>query len=183
MCRPSLIARFLSPLVATGGARVPCAPVRKTGDPISRLRSAIDCLPIRTREAMLEGIRSNPIVVGAYTDDRGGICPMLAAHRHGGRTTLLAFARSWDGFARARGVRRASRRELAVLEAQLTASLLNAEDVDLKAAIADHEALKRRHAADEAERTYPEIPARRLRPRRGDAEGALALLQRELAKT
>jgi hypothetical protein len=157
--------------------------MRRDHDAITELRRAIDCLPVRTREAMLEGIRANPIVVGAYTDDRGGICPMLAAHRHGGRTTLLAFARSWDGFARARGVRRASRRELAVLEAQLTASLLNAEDVDLKAAIADHEALKQRHAAAEPERTFPEISARRLRPRRRDAERALARVQRELAKT
>jgi DNA-binding helix-hairpin-helix protein with protein kinase domain len=126
---------------------------------------------------MLEGIRSNPIVVGAYTDDQGGICPMLAAHRNGGRTTYLAFARSWDRFARARGVRRATRRELAVLEAQLTASLLGSEDVDLRAAIADHEALKQRR-----DQTFPEITARRLRPRRKDAEGALARLEQELAR-
>jgi hypothetical protein len=154
--------------------------MRRDHDAITDLRRAIDCLPVRTREAMLEGIGSNPIVVGAYTDDRGGICPMLAAHRHGGRTTLLAFARSWDGFARARGVRRATRRELAVLEAQLTASLLAAEDVDLKAAIADHQALKRRHAQAD-DRTFPEITARRLRPRRKDAERALARFERELA--
>ena len=133
-------------------------------DPITDLRRAIDRLPVRTREAMLEGIRSNPIVVGAYTDNRGGICPMLAAHRHGGRTTLLAFARSWDAFASPRKVRRASKRELAVLEAELVASLLRAEeDVDLKAAIADHEALKLAHAQQEQERTFPEIKARRLR--------------------
>jgi hypothetical protein len=149
-------------------------------DAITDLRRAIDSLPLRTREAMLEGIRSNPIVVGAYTDDHGGICPMLAAHRHGGRTTLLAFARSWDRFARARGVRRATRRELSVLEAQLTASLLAADDVDLKAAIADHQALKRRHA--DTDRAFPEITARRLRPRRKDAERALARLERELAR-
>jgi hypothetical protein len=143
-------------------------------DAITDLRRAIDSLPIRTREAMLEGIRSNPIVVGAYTDDRGGICPMLAAHRHGGRTTLLAFARSWDRFARARTVRRATRRELAVLEAQLSESLLMAgPEVDLKAAIADHEALKRRH-----DREFPEIRAARLKPR--DARRALARLEREL---
>jgi len=146
-------------------------------DAITDLRRAIDSLPVRTREAMLEGIRSNPIVVGAYTDNHGGICPMLAAHRHGGRTTLLAFARSWDRFARARGVRRATRRELTVLEAQLTASLLTSDDVDLKAAIADHEALKRRH-----EQVFPEITARRLRPRRKDAERALARLERELSR-
>src|SRR3954463_3194788 len=110
--------------------------MRRDHDAITELRRAIDCLPVRTREAMLEGIRENPIVVGAYTDDRGGICPMLAAHRPGGRPPLLAFPRSWDSFPRARGVRRATRRELHVLEAQLTASLLEAApDVDLKAAI------------------------------------------------
>ena len=78
---------------------------------------------------------------GDYTDDEGGICPMLAAHRHGGRTTLLAFARSWDAFAGSRRVRRASRRELAVLERELTASLQTPGDVDLRAAIAEHEAV------------------------------------------
>ena len=161
----------------SGAEPPPTVAIAMPRDAITDLRRAIDSLPVRTREAMLDGIRSNPIVVGAYTDDNGGICPMLAAHRHGGRTTLLAFARSWDRFARARGVRRASRRELAVLQAQLTASLMAAEDVDLKAAIADHEALKRRHAQE-----VPEITARRLRPRRKDAERALARLERELAR-
>jgi hypothetical protein len=42
---------------------------------------------------MLDGIRSSPIVVGAYTDGRGGVCPMLAAHRRGGRTSFVSFAR------------------------------------------------------------------------------------------
>ena len=153
--------------------------MRRDHDAITELRRAIDCLPVRTREAMLDGIRSNPIVVGAYTDNDGGICPMLAAHRHGGRTTLLAFARSWDGFARARGVRRATRRELAVLEAQLTASLMAHEDVDLRAAIADHQALKQRNARQ----TFPEIKARRLRPRRRDAERALQRVEHELARS
>ena len=131
---------------------------------------------------MLAGIRSNPIVVGAYTDDRGGICPMLAAHRNGGRTTLLAFARSWDAFARARAgrVRRATRRELTVLESQLTSSLLASEHSDLRGAIADHEALKRRAAeapqpADD-KRMFVDIRAHRLRPRHADAERALARL-------
>jgi hypothetical protein len=38
---------------------------------------------------MLDGIKRNPIIVGAYaaTD---GICPMLAAHRGGGRTSFIA---------------------------------------------------------------------------------------------
>src|SRR3954451_8572604 len=112
----------------------------------AELRQAIDCLPERTRRAMLEGIDSNQIVVGAYTDDRGGICPMLAAHRHGGRTTLLAFARSWDRCAGARRARRASRRERAVLEQPLVASLGEPPASDLGAAITEHQALRRRTA-------------------------------------
>ncbi len=168
--------------------------MRASSDPISDLRNAIDRLPTRTREAMLEGIRANPIVAGAYTDNEGGICPMLAAHRHGGRTTLLAFARSWDAFAATGRVRRATKRELRILEGQLQASLLKeAGWVDLGTAIADHEALKARHeaaVAAAASETLPqEIEARRLtpgrvrnlRPRR-DARRALRRLDRELQK-
>jgi hypothetical protein len=55
--------------------------------PIEDLRLAIDCLPVRTRRAMLEGIRRNEIIVGAYADRAGGVCPMLAAHRCGERTS------------------------------------------------------------------------------------------------
>ena len=62
--------------------------------PIEDLRTAIDCMPARTREAMLEGVRSNEIIVGAYVDRRGGVCPMLAAHRCGGRTSFVSFARA-----------------------------------------------------------------------------------------
>ena len=108
-------------------------------DPISQLETAIECLPRATREAMLDGIRTRPIIAGAYTDNRGGICPMLAAHRGGGRTSLLSFARSWDAFARAKRARRATRRELRVLEDLLVASL--AAEVDLGAAIAAHREL------------------------------------------
>jgi hypothetical protein len=62
------------------------------------LRRAIEGLPVHTRRAMVIGIDSNRIIVGAYVDDRGGICPMLAAHRSGGRTCFAAFARAWDDF-------------------------------------------------------------------------------------
>src|SRR5215217_2652751 len=88
------------------------------------LRQAVDCLPERTREAMLEGIDSNPIIVGAYTDRRGGVCPMLAAHRHGGRTSLASFAHAWDRYTGARRrPRPASDRELHTLTAMLEASI------------------------------------------------------------
>ncbi len=103
---------------------------------------------------MLEGIRTHTIVAGAYTDGRGGICPMLAAHRHGGRVTLLAFSRAWDAFARTNRVRRAAPRELRVLEDLLLASLADEEYSDLAQAIAEHKAA--------IARRRPEIRARRL---------------------
>src|SRR3954470_7845763 len=88
------------------------------------LRRAVDCLPERTREAMLEGIDANEIIVGAYTDRNGRVCPMLAAHRHGGRTNLASFARAWDRYTGAgRRPRPATVRELRTLRAMLEASL------------------------------------------------------------
>src|SRR4051794_30962842 len=67
---------------------------RPLRSPAQQLRAAIDCLPLTTRIAMLEGVRSNDIIVGAYTDRSGGVCPMLAAHRCGGRTNFLSFPRA-----------------------------------------------------------------------------------------
>ena len=86
---------------------------------------------------------------------------MLAAHRNGGRTSFLSFARAWDAFARAESVRPATARELQVLEDLLVASL--AEDLesasDLAAAIEEHKA--------SVARSRPkEIIARRLKKRR-----------------
>jgi hypothetical protein len=83
---------------------------------------------MRTRIAMLRGIRDNDIVVGAYTDPKsGGICPMLAAHRNGGRTNLASFARAWDRFTGARRPRLATDRELRALTSYLEHSLLRDE--------------------------------------------------------
>ena len=151
-------------------------------DAIAELRRAIDRLPLDTCRAMLDGVRANPIVVGAYTDSDGGICPMLAAHRHGGRHTHLPFARAWDHLAGARRTRLATRRELRILIGQLEASLASAApETDLGAAIAEHRELVARRPIAAPE---PEIRAARLTPRvrrdRADAEGALARLH-ELA--
>src|SRR5919204_1987287 len=111
------------------------------------LRRAIDCLPRATREAMLDGLESNPIIVGAYTDGSGGVCPMLAAHRHGGRTSLASFARAWDRYTNANGrARSATERELRTLTAMLEASIALDEqgDRELSEAIAEHrESVKR----------------------------------------
>ena len=117
---------------------------------IEDLRRAVDCLPEHTRRAMLEGIDANTIIVGAYTDRRGGVCPMLAAHRRGGRTDFLAFAKAWDRFCEAKRPRIATERELEVLKAHLEASLLGVHGEDLRATIADHQSAARERRAREA---------------------------------
>jgi hypothetical protein len=93
-----------------------------------RLRLMVECLPYETRLAMLEGLERYEIIAGAYSDRSGGVCPMLAAHRCGGRTDLRGFARSWDRFTGAGRARRATERELRTLKAQLAQSVWN-EDV------------------------------------------------------
>ncbi|HLM87227.1 MAG TPA: hypothetical protein VK272_13675 [Solirubrobacteraceae bacterium] len=145
---------------------------RYNNSPVERLRTAIDCLPVATREAMLAGVRENErIVVGAYVDGQGGVCPMLAAHRQGARTDFLSFARSWDRFAQAGGKPRvASEREVRILVSQLEASLQSASGVELDVAIAEHRALRSRSMRSRPRRRLPdaadptgEIRARRLR--------------------
>lgn len=92
---------------------------------------------------MLEGIDGNAIIVGAYSSNTG-ICPMLAAHRAGGRTSFISFARAWDRFAfrdaRGRTARRATERELLILRTHLEASLLDEDGPtpDLRTAVAAH---------------------------------------------
>jgi hypothetical protein len=157
---------------------------RQSASSIEGLRLAIDCMPVATREAMLRGLdHYERILVGAYTDERDGVCPMLAAHRCGGRTNLLSFAKSWDRFARAggRNPRAATPREVRILVAQLRDSLESVSGLELDRAIAEHHVLvahsKRREArvqdrareralaiAQEAD-PRGEIRARRLRDR------------------
>ena len=103
---------------------------------------------------MLEGVRSERIVVGAYTDGRGGVCPMLAAHRHGGRTSFVSFYKAWDGFARTSTLRPATEREVRTLENLLVASLAAEEESDLGRAIEEYRA------------SVGGILARRLKPGR-----------------
>ena len=50
----------------------------------------------------------------------GGVCPMLAAHRNGGRTSFASFARAWDRYTRAGDTpRRATEREVRTLKSML----------------------------------------------------------------
>jgi hypothetical protein len=121
--------------------------MRTKRNTIEELRRAIDCLPPDTREAMLEGVRSHEIIVGAYSRRGGGICPMLAAHRAGGRTSMVSFAHAWDRFAHAKRWRRATERELRVLTSHLEASLLNEHLPELDGAMAEHRTALERGAA------------------------------------
>jgi hypothetical protein len=85
-------------------------------------------LPIETKRAMLAALDNEAIVTGAYTHD-GGICPMLAAHRRGGRTSQESFADAWDRYTGARTGRRATGRELTTLRSMLEASLMEPFDI------------------------------------------------------
>jgi hypothetical protein len=94
---------------------------------------------------MVDGVMANRIIVGAYTDRRGGVCPMLAAHRRGGRTNFASFARAWDRYTGAKGrPRPATQRELRTLVFMLEASLFcdERELDDLAGAIARLKAAK-----------------------------------------
>ncbi len=153
------------------------------------LRLAIDCMPVATREAMLAGVRdSDRIIAGAYVDELGGVCPMLAAHRRGGRTDFLSFARSWDRFTRARDkARAATAREISILASQLEDSLESLDGLELDRAIAEHRKLRRerltRHRRVlEVLDPRGEIRARRLRPA-ADALRSVARGRRPAART
>jgi hypothetical protein len=135
---------------------------RRDRNPAERLRLAVHSLPRATRDAMLRGIAANPIIVGAYVDrDSGGICPMLAAHRNGGRTNLGSFARAWDRYTGAKRPRLATRREVSTLRSLLEGSL--AEDIgdgtSIAAAAAQIRAERAELAARQADCTKPEAPA------------------------
>lgn len=102
-------------------------------------------MPQGTRAAMLEAVENDSIIVGAYTDSDGGMCPMLAAHRNGGRTNLASFAHAWDGYTKARKPRPATERELRTLKTMLEESIVLGDELDtsdFKQVIAEHKAAK-----------------------------------------
>jgi hypothetical protein len=129
---------------------------------------------------MLDGIAQNPIIVGAYANE-DGVCPMLAAHRNGGRTSLISFARAWDRFAfrdvRKGRARRATERELRILKTYLETSLLEdevprtglagarQEHLDLRDRRQQAEARDARRASAEARRASAKARERRRRAR------------------
>lgn len=142
---------------------------------IEDLRVAIHSLPRTTRIAMLQGIAGNDIIAGAYTSGEG-ICPMLAAHRNGGRTSLISFARAWDRFAfngaRVSKPRPATARELLVLRSHLEASLLeeDAPQADLASAIQAHQELVGARRSESRRSSALPAHRRRRRVRPGDPD-------------
>jgi hypothetical protein len=107
---------------------------------VADLRRSIDMLPERTRQAMLVGLANNTVITGAFSGS-GGVCPMLAAHRAGGRTTCVSFPEAWDKFTGVYGrniCRSATEYEVGILRAEIEASLVR-HPSDLAEAIADHE--------------------------------------------
>ena len=98
--------------------------IRRRRNNSERLRNSVEALPHHTKQAMLDGIQRNRVIVGAYVDKRGGVCPMLAAHRNGGRTDFGTFARAWDAFTGAKKARRATSREVRTLKSYLEVALI-----------------------------------------------------------
>jgi len=120
----------------------------------------------------------------------GGVCPMLAAHRNGGRTDVAAFARAWDEYTDARRPRRASRREVATLRSLLSSSL----HVDTSLDRVPISELAEQLRAERRQRTgHVEVPAptpvavpepdERIRVRRrAPSSDLLAATERELSR-
>jgi hypothetical protein len=132
---------------------------------------SIDCLPLDTREAMLDGIDANRIIVGAYVDRQGGVCPMLAAHRRGDRTSLASFARAWDRYTRAgKGPRPATEREVRTLRTMLEGSIALDEaggSEELARAVAEHRSLRAIHPRSQPHDTGERDRTPELRLRHG----------------
>ena len=84
---------------------------------------------------MLSAAHTEELIVGAYTDRTGRVCPMLAAHRRGARTCVGNFPRAWDTFARASRPRPATERELQILKALLEESIAEPDPRERRTAV------------------------------------------------
>ncbi len=109
----------------------------------AELRRSIDVLPERTRKAMLVGLGNNTVITGAFAASKDGACPMMAAHRAGGRTSCCTFPEAWDKFTGVYGrhiVREATPYEVQILCEEIHASLTPLPNL-LSEAIAEHQAI------------------------------------------
>lgn len=139
---------------------------------VAELRRSIDVLPERTRKAMLVGLGNNTVITGAFAGGDGA-CPMMAAHRAGGRTSVCSFPQAWDTFCGVAGrriVRPATEYEVQILRREIEASLGPAAPGELSTAIHEYQVgIEARRAADVAaeqqqrlaEQELPAEPRRR----------------------
>ena len=139
----------------------------------AELRRSIDVLPERTRRAMLHGLGNNTVITGAFAASGQGACPMMVAHREGGRTSCCTFPEAWDRFTGVYGrhiVREATPYEVQILCEEIEASLVPLPKVNpLADAIAEHQAMvaARRHEAEvAAQQPVVEQPEQVPAPRR-----------------
>lgn len=119
---------------------------------VAELRRSIDVLPERTRKAMLVGLDNNTVITGAFGAGVGA-CPMLAAHREGGRTSVCSFPQAWDTFCGVAGrniVRPATEYEVQILRREIEASLEPPAPSLFAEVIAEHQAAREVRARDEA---------------------------------
>jgi hypothetical protein len=125
---------------------------------------------------MLVGLGNNTVITGAFSG-AGGACPMLAAHRAGGRTSACSFPEAWDRFTGVAGrqiIRPATEYEVLILRREIEASLEPAGPTMFAEAIAEHQAAVEARARDEALARPDETPAetqtrrRRLRMTGGE---------------
>ncbi|HEV2060360.1 MAG TPA: hypothetical protein VGR11_13470 [Solirubrobacteraceae bacterium] len=122
---------------------------------------------------MLVGLGNNTVITGAFAGSKNGACPMMAAHREGGRTSCCTFPEAWDRFTGVYGrhiVREATPYEVQILCEEIAASLVPLPNV-LSDAIAEHQAIvEARRQGAAVERSQPvveqeEAPAPRRRRR------------------
>ena len=135
---------------------------------VAELRRSIDVLPERTRKAMLIGLGNNTVITGAFTG-AGGACPMLAAHREGGRTSVCSFPEAWDKFTGVAGrqiIRAATEYEVLILRREIEASLEPAGPSELGEAIAEYKAsVEARRREEQIAEQEAALPPRRRRLR------------------
>jgi hypothetical protein len=119
---------------------------------------------------MLIGLGNNTVITGAFSG-AGGACPMLAAHRAGGRTSACSFPEAWDRFTGVAGrqiIRPATEYEVLILRREIEASLEPAGPTLFAEAIAEHQATVEARTRDEAlaeQETPAETATRRRRLR------------------
>ncbi|HWI09667.1 MAG TPA: hypothetical protein VNT54_19365 [Solirubrobacteraceae bacterium] len=128
---------------------------------------------------MLVGLGSNTVITGAFSGGGDGACPMLAAHRAGGRTSACSFPEAWDRFTGVAGrhiVRPATEYEVQILRREIEASLEPGPTGMFVDVIAEHQAavqarhreevaVEARHREEVAAAQQPEQPAEPRRRR------------------